>query len=394
MDIKLAHRVEHIKPSATLALSARAAKMKAAGGDIINLSVGEPDFDTPQHIKDAAIRAINAGYTKYTPVDGIPSLKEAVINKFRRENNLEYTPEQVMVTAGGKQGLYNLCQAYLNDRDEVIIPAPYWVSYPEMVSLAGGVPVIIDAPIERRFKIRADQLAAAITPRTRMLILNSPSNPSGMAYTEDELKALADVVLAHPNILVVTDDMYEHFLWGQKSFVNIVNANPKLYNRTVVVNAASKTYSMTGWRIGYLAGPTVLINAMKNVQSQSTSNPTSISQYAALAALNEDQQCVRDMAKVYRRRHDLVVEKLHTIKGFETLAADGSFYLFPRVIEAMESLGLKTDAEFAEFLLKKTGVTVVPGSAFGLNGYVRISIATSDDILTDAVERIRTITGG
>jgi aspartate aminotransferase len=391
MEIKLAHRVEHVKPSATLALSARAAKMKASGGDVINLSVGEPDFDTPQHIKDAAIRAINAGYTKYTPVDGIQPLKEAIIQKFRNENNLEYGLDQVMATSGGKQALYNLCQAYLNDGDEVIIPAPYWVSYPEMVTLAGGVPVIVDTPLEHRFKIRPEQLASAITPRTRLFIINSPSNPSGMAYTEAELKALGEVLLQHPNILVITDDMYEHILWSQKSYINIINACPELYERTLVVNAASKTYSMTGWRIGYTAGPANLINAMKNVQSQSTSNPTSISQYAALAALTGDQQCVRDMAKVYRRRHDLVLEKLRTIKGIETVASDGSFYLFPRVTEAMDSMGMKTDSEFAEFLLKKSGVTVVPGSAFGLNGYMRISIATSDAILADAMERIKTL---
>ncbi len=393
MEIRLAHRVLHLKPSATLALSARAAKMKASGGDIINLSAGEPDFDTPAPIKDAAIRAIQAGYTKYTPVDGIIPLKEAVVAKFARENNLQYTLDQVMVSSGGKQALYNLCQAYLNEGDEVIIPAPYWVSYPEIANLAGGVPVIIDATLERSFKIRPDQLTSAITPRTRLFILNSPSNPTGMVYSEEELKGLAQVLLAHPDILIVSDDIYEHMIWGQKPFVNILNVCPELMNRTVIINAVSKTYAMTGWRIGYAAGPARLIEAMKNIQSQSTSNPTSIAQYAALAALTDDQQVVRDMAKVYRRRHDLVLEKINSIKGLKALPAEGAFYLFPSVTEAMQSLGLKTDVDFAEFLLKKSGVVLVPGSAFGLDGYARISIATSDAILTEAMERIRTLLG-
>jgi aspartate aminotransferase len=317
MSIKLSHRVQSVKPSPTLAITARAAAMRAAGKDIIGLGAGEPDFDTPDHIKAAAIKAINDGFTKYTAVDGTASLKKAVIAKFKNDNGLDYTPKQILVSCGGKQSSFNLTQALLNAGDEVIIPAPYWVSYPDMVLLADGVPVIIETTQAQRFKITAEQLRAAITPKTRLIFINSPSNPSGVAYTLDELKALGDVLKDFPNIIIATDDMYEHVLWEKGTFVNILNAHPELYDRTVVMNGVSKSYSMTGWRIGYAGGPADLIEAMCTIQSQSTSNPTSISQVAAEAALTGDQSFIDMMCKEFKHRHDVVVAGLNSIEGVE-----------------------------------------------------------------------------
>ena len=389
MEIQLSHRVQQVKPSPTLAVTARANELKAQGKNIIGLGAGEPDFDTPDHIKAAAIEAINAGFTKYTAVDGIPSLKQAVINKFQRDNGLEYQPKQVLVSCGGKQSFYNLAQAMLNPGDEVIIPAPYWVSYPDMVLLAEGVPVIIQAGLEQGFKITPEQLESAITPKTRLFVLNSPSNPTGVAYTRAELAALAEVLLRHPEVLIASDDMYEHILWANEPFSNIVMACPELYDRTIVMNGVSKAYSMTGWRIGYAAGPEKLLQAMKKVQSQSTSNPTSISQIAAEAALNGDQDCIQEMLKAFKARHDFVVEKLNTLKGVKCLPSQGAFYSFPDMREAIAALdGIDDDVQLAEHLLNEAGVALVPGSAFGQEGYMRLSFATSMENLSEALERM------
>jgi aspartate aminotransferase len=389
MAIKLSARVQAVKPSPTLAITARAAELRAAGKDVIGLGAGEPDFDTPDHIKKAAIKAIKDGFTKYTAVDGTPSLKRAVIEKFQRENNLEFAPDQILVSCGGKQSFYNLAQALLDPRDEVIIPAPYWVSYPDMSLLAGGVPVFINAGASQSFKITPAQLRGAITPKTRLVVINSPSNPTGMTYTAEELSALAAVLLEHPRLLVATDDMYEHIRWANEPFVNILNVCPDLAERTVVLNGVSKAYAMTGWRIGYAGGPAELIRAMKKIQSQSTSNPTSISQVAAQAALEGPQGCVKEMLTAFKARHDYVVERLNRIEGVSCLPTDGTFYCFPSVQDAIGRIsGLKNDLELSEYLIEKAGVALVPGSAFGLNGHVRISIATSMENLTAALDRI------
>ncbi|NNJ91347.1 MAG: pyridoxal phosphate-dependent aminotransferase [Gammaproteobacteria bacterium] len=370
-------------------MTARAAELRAAGQDVIGLGAGEPDFDTPDHIKQAAIEAINAGKTKYTPVDGTVSLKQAVIDKFKRDNGFDYSLEQILVSSGGKQSFYNLAQAVLNDGDEVIIPAPYWVSYPDMVLLAGGEPVIAKADASQNFKITPGQLRGLINENTRLFVINSPSNPTGMAYTEEELKALSDVLLEHPKILVATDDMYEHILWTGNPFINILNVCPELYDRTLVLNGVSKAYSMTGWRIGYAAGPADIIKAMKKVQSQSTSNPCSISQAAAEAALNGPQECIAEMLSAFKERHDYVVERLNNIPGVECLPADGTFYVFPDIAGMLENLeGVKNDLELAELLIEKAGVALVPGAAFGSPGHMRISIATSMENLKEALDRI------
>ncbi len=388
--MKLSARVQQIKPSPTLAVSALATQLRAEGRDIIGLGAGEPDFDTPDHIKQAAIDAIRAGQTKYTAVDGTPSLKQAIIKKFKRDNNLNYTPEQILVSVGGKQSSYNLYQALLEQGDEVIIPAPYWVSYPDMVLLAEANPVIVSAGQEQEFKLLPAQLEAAITEKTRLFVLNSPSNPTGSAYTFDELKALGDVLLRHPNILIATDDMYEHILFKGHTFATILNACPELYDRTIVLNGVSKAYSMTGWRIGYAGGPTELIKAMKKVQSQSTSNPTSISQAAAQAALEGDQSCVRTMCEAFEVRHAFVVEALNHIEGVNCLPSVGTFYSFPNVQAAIKSLnGVDDDVQLASYLLDKVGVALVPGSAFGSPGYLRISFATSMENLKEAISRIK-----
>ncbi|MCU0767341.1 MAG: pyridoxal phosphate-dependent aminotransferase [Gammaproteobacteria bacterium] len=390
MSIKLSARVQAVKPSPTLAVTARAAAMRAAGKDVVGLGAGEPDFDTPAHIKEAAIKAIRDGFTKYTDVDGTASLKQAVIAKFRRDNGLEYKPEQVLVSVGGKQSFFNLCQALLDPGDEVIIPAPYWVSYPDMALLAGAQPVFIKAGDDQSFKIRAQQLAGAITPKTKLVVINSPSNPTGMAYTADELLHLSAVLANHPRVVVATDDMYEHIRWDAETpFVNILNVAPQLYDRTVVLNGVSKAYSMTGWRIGYAGGPAELIKAMKKVQSQSTSNPTSIAQVAAEAALNGPQDCIGEMVTAFKERHDHVVWRLNRMPGIRCLPADGTFYLFPNVQEAIDRVdGVSNDVEFAEHLIEKAGVALVPGTAFGLSGHIRLSIATSMSNIEKALDRL------
>jgi aspartate aminotransferase len=394
VELTLAQRVGRIKPSPTLVVTAKAAELKAQGKDVLSLGAGEPDFDTPQHIKDAAHEAIKKGFTKYTAVGGIPSLKKAIIDKMKRDNALDYRPNQVVVSTGGKQACYNLCQAFLNATDEVIIPAPYWVSYPDMVLLADATPVIIYTSAETRFKITPEQLERAITPRSRMIWLNSPSNPSGMAYTRAELTALGEVLRRHPQILIASDDMYEKILWSGEPFCNIINACPDLYDRTVIIHAVSKTYSMTGWRIGWACGPAKLITAMADIQSQSTSNPNSIAQVAAEAALTGDQGCVTEMVKAFKARHDALVADLNTVPGINCLAGDGTFYVFPNVEGLIKMLGVKDDLELSDVLLQKALVALVPGSAFGTPGHVRLSFATSDKVLKGSVERIRAIANG
>ncbi len=384
---QFASRIQSVKPSPTLAVSAKAQALRQAGHDIIGLGAGEPDFDTPEHIKQAAIKAIDAGFTKYTAVDGIAELKDAIISKFKRDNGLDYTANQILVSVGGKQSIFNLCQAYLNPSDEVIIPAPYWVSYPDIALLAGATPIILETTSDTRYKITAEQLEAAITPKTRLLFLNSPSNPSGVAYTHEELKKLGEVLLKHPNILIATDDMYEHILWSGP-FVNILDACPELYPRTVVLNGVSKAYAMTGWRIGFAGGPADLIKAMKLIQSQSTSSPCSISQKAAVAALNGDQSVVQTMVNAFHERHDYLIRRLDAMPGIQTIPADGTFYLFPNIQKNIEQLGLTDDIQFAAALLEKTGVALVPGTAFGTPGCIRLSFATDMETLEDAMNRL------
>jgi aspartate aminotransferase len=392
--VELSNRVQAIKPSPTLAVTARAAKLKSEGKDIIGLGAGEPDFDTPQHIKDAAIAAINKGFTKYTAVGGTPGLKNAIVAKFRRENGFDYTPGQILVSCGGKQSFFNLVLSVINPDDEVIIPAPYWVSYPDIALIAGGKPVVVEAGIEQDFKITPVQLEEAITPRTRMFVVNSPSNPSGAVYTLDELKALGDVLLKYPQILIATDDMYEHILLSGGRFVNILNACPGLYERTIVLNGVSKAYAMTGWRIGYCGGPAQVVAAMEKIQSQSTSNPTSISQVAAEAALNGDQSCIQPMVAAFKERNRFVTDSLNAIAGVRCLLSQGAFYAFADargVIERLHAAGLLNEASdlaLSEYLLEQGGVAVVPGSAFGSEGYIRLSFATSMDNLKNALGRI------
>lgn len=390
----LSNRVQSIKESPTLAITAKAAKYKSEGRPIIGLAAGEPDFDTPQHIKDAAIAAINAGYTKYTPVSGIPALKKAIVNKFKTENDFDYAVNEVIVGVGGKQTIFNLCLAVLNKGDEVIVPAPYWVSYADIALVAEAVPVIIECGIEQGFKLLPAQLAAAITPKTKLVMLNSPSNPTGAVYSLDELKALGEVLLKHPHVLVATDDMYEHVNLTGDKFYNILNATPALKDRCIVLNGVSKAYSMTGWRIGYAAGPAYIIKAMEILQSQSTSNATSISQYAAEAALSGSQDCIKPMVTAFKERHKYVVDRFNAMPGLSCLMAGGAFYAFPDARKAIASLhkaskiNAETDMAFAEYLLEKFDVAVVPGSAFGAEGYFRISFATSMDNLRNALDRI------
>ncbi|MGV8991748.1 MAG: pyridoxal phosphate-dependent aminotransferase [Thiobacillus sp.] len=392
--MELSRRVQAIKPSPTLAVTARAATLKATGRDIIGLGAGEPDFDTPQHIKDAAVTAINAGFTKYTAVDGTPSLKAAVIAKLKRDNGFDYIPKQILVSCGGKQSFFNLVQAVINPDDEVIIPAPYWVSYPDIVILADGKPVIVEAGIEQGFKITPAQLEAAITPKTKLFVINSPSNPTGAVYSGEELAALGAVLRKHPQVLIASDDMYEHIRLDDVPFVNILNVCPDLYDRTLVLNGVSKAYSMTGWRIGYAAGPEAILRAMTNVQSQSTSNPTSISQYAAEAALNGDQACITPMLDAFKARHRYIVDALNGIPGFKCVDSGGAFYAFPDVRPAIMNLLARdiieapTDIAFSEYLLESADVAVVPGSAFGAEGYIRLTFATSQANLEKAIARI------
>lgn len=391
MTIELSKRVQLIQPSPTLAVAAKAKELKAQGRDIVGLGTGEPDFDTPDHIKQAAIKAINEGATKYTAVDGTPELKEAVINKFKRDNGLDYEPNQILVSSGGKQSFYNLCQALLNPGDEVIIPAPYWVSYPDMALLAEAQPVIIETDIEQHLKITPEQLQNAISERTRLFVINSPSNPTGVAYSKDELKALGDVLKKYPNIVIATDDMYEHILWEEGSFCNILNACPELYDRTIVLNGVSKAYSMTGWRIGYAGGPANLIAAMKKIQSQSTSNPAAPSQAAATEALNGDQSCIKPMLDAFKKRHDYLLNELNAIEGITCLPSDGTFYAFPNVQGLIDKHGCESDLDLAELLIEKVDLALVPGSAFGAPGHMRLSYAASMETLEKAIERLKKI---
>jgi len=394
VSLPVSKRMAAVKPSATGAVLALAAELRAAGRDLISLGAGEPDFDTPQHIKDAAIAAINAGQTKYTPLDGTAELKAAIQAKFARENRLEYETSQIVVTSGAKQALFNLCLALLGPGDEAIVPAPYWVSYPDMVRLAGADAVFVEAGIEQDFKITPGQLEDAITDRTRLLILNSPSNPTGASYSETELQALGAVLDRYPAVVVLSDDIYEHIHWADDPFVSFATACPSLQDRTVTTNGVSKAYAMTGWRIGYAAGPQVLITAMKTIQSQSTSNPCSVSQAAAVEALNGDQSCVTEMTAAYRARHDYVVAALNEIDGFECRTGEGTFYAFPRVRGALDALSMETDIELVELLLNKADVACVPGSAFGAPSYLRLSFACSMESLEESIRRIkRAITG-
>ncbi|WP_295623456.1 pyridoxal phosphate-dependent aminotransferase [uncultured Nitrosomonas sp.] len=395
--MELSSRVQAIKPSPTLAVTARAAKLKSEGKDIIGLGAGEPDFDTPQHIKDAAIAAINKGLTKYTPVGGTPGLKNAIVAKFKRENNFDFDSKQILVSCGGKQSFFNLVLSVINPGDEVIIPAPYWVSYPDIVLIAEGKPVFIDTGIEQSFKISAQQLEAVITPKTKMFVINSPSNPTGAVYTFDELKALGEVLRKHPKILIATDDMYEHILLTGERFWNIANACPDLLPQTIVLNGVSKAYSMTGWRIGYCGGPAHIISAMENIQSQSTSNPSSISQAAAEAALNGDQSCINPMVTAFKERNIFMAEQLNQINGMRCLPSQGAFYAFADAGQSVDALFKKNlisapnDIVYSEYLLEKAGVAVVPGSAFGCEGYVRLSFATSMENLKQALSRMKNL---
>ena len=394
MEIRVAHRAASIKPSPTLAVTAKAAELKAAGRDIIALSAGEPDFDTPEHIKEAATRAIRDGRTKYTAAGGMPELKQAVADKFRRENGLAYEAQQILVSCGAKHSIYNLMQALLNPGDEVIIPAPYWVSYLDMPKLAGAEPVVVRAGIESRFKITGKQLARSITGKSRLLMLNSPSNPTGVSYSVAELEDIAAALVEHPDIIILTDDIYEHILWGQDDFKNIVNVCPELYGRTVVVNGVSKAYSMTGWRIGYLGGPASLVKAAQKIQSQSTSNPSSVSQYAAVAALNGDQTYIRESTAIFKQRHDFVLAGLNSIDGVECTASDGTFYSFPNMQGVIDRLdGINNDVKLGEYLLEQAEVALVPGSAFGAKGYMRLSYATSMENLETAIQRLKDALG-
>ena len=390
----IADSLDRIQPSATIAISGKAMALKAAGKDVIGLSAGEPDFDTPDHIKQAAIKAINAGKTKYTPVDGIPELKQAVCDKFKRDNDLDYKPSQVSVGTGGKQVLFNALLATINPDDEVIIPAPYWVSYPDIVLLAGGKPVVVDAGAETGFKLTAEALEGAITDKTKWLIFNSPSNPSGAAYTHDDLKALTDVLLKYPNVWVLTDDMYEHLVYDDFKFVTPAQVEPKLYDRTLTMNGVSKAYAMTGWRIGYAAGPEKLIAAMRKLQSQSTSNPCSISQWAALAALNGPQDFIARNNEIFKGRRDLVVSMLNQAKGLSCPTPEGAFYVYPSCEGAIGKTApsgkvIETDEDFVTELLETEEVATVHGGAFGLSPFFRISYATSTEALTEACQRIQ-----
>ncbi len=386
---QLSNRIQSVKPSATLAIAATASRLRAEGEDIISLSIGEPDFDTPEHIKTAAIDAINNGQTRYTAVDGTVELKQAIINKFKRDNNLDYGMDQVQASTGGKQCIYNLCQAMLNPGDEVIIPAPYWVSYPDIVILADAKPVIVKADQSQNFKLLPDQLEKAITPKTRMLFINSPSNPTGVSYSESELKALGEVLLRHPQVLIGTDDMYEHIIFDGQPFSNIVTACPELYDRTVILSGVSKAYAMTGWRMGFCAGPADLIAAMKKVQSQSTSNPSSITQAAATAALDGDQDCIQTMLSAFQERHNYVYQRLDRMDGLSCLPSDGTFYSFPNADAVIARLdGIENDIDLADYFLKQAKVAVVPGSAFGMAGHFRVSYATSMENLETALDRI------
>jgi aspartate aminotransferase len=388
VSLPVARRVQRVKPSPTLAVTARAARLKAEGKDVIGLGAGEPDFDTPAHIAQAGIDAIRGGFTRYTNVEGIDELKDAIVAKFARDNGLTYERAQILVSSGAKQTLYNLCMAVLDPGDEAVIPAPYWVSYPDMVLLADGLPVMPLAGMAQGYKITPRQLAAAITAKTRLVLLNSPCNPTGAAYSRAELRALGDVLLEHPRIIIGTDEMYEKIYWEPEPFSSLANVVPELYGRTITINGVSKAYAMTGWRLGYCGGPREIITAMSTIQGQSTSNASSISQKAAVAALNGDQTCVAKMNAAFKERRDFVVRALNSLPGVSCLPGAGTFYAFADVTRAMAALGCRDDAEFTELLLNEAGVAVVPGSGFGAPGHVRLSFACSLATLEQALDRM------
>lgn len=395
----IADALSRVQPSATIAVTNKARELKAAGRDVIGLGAGEPDFDTPENIKQAAIDAINRGETKYTAVDGIPELKQAIAAKFKRENGIEYEPSQCFVAPGGKPIIYNAMIATINPGDEVIIPAPYWVSYPDIVLLAGGTPVIVEAKADTNYKITGEQLEAAITPKTKWVVFNSPSNPTGAAYSYEELKALTDVLVKHPHVWVLTDDMYEHLVYDDFEFVTPVQIEPSLKDRTLTMNGVSKAYAMTGWRIGYAAGPAELMAAMRKIQSQSTSNPTSISQWAAVEALNGTQDFIPERAEVFKGRRDLVVSMLNQAAGLSCPTPEGAFYVYPSCAGCIGKTSeggklIETDGDFATALLEEEGVAVVHGEAFGGSPAFRISYATSTEALTEACQRIQRFCAG
>jgi len=394
MAYHFSKRVSVIKPSATVAINTLATELKAAGRKIINLSVGEPDFDTPDFIKEAGIKAIRDGFTKYTPTEGILELREAIVAKLKQDNQLDYSPQQILVSAGVKQSLYNLTQTVLDEGDEAIIPAPYWVSYPELVKLAGAAPVIVTADIAQGFKITPAQLEKAITPRTRLFILNSPSNPSGMAYTAEELRGLADVLVKYPHILIASDDMYEYILWSQPKFINILNVAPELTDRTMVMNGVSKAHAMTGWRIGYAAGPNEIIQNMKKIQSQSTTTTTSIAQKASVAAMRCQRSQLQYMFDAYHQRHQFVYNALKQMPGVTCRPADGTFYSLPNVTAVIKHLGLTSDLDLAKVLLEKGDIAIVPGTEFGIPGYIRISYAAGLEALEQAMKKMAVVFSG
>jgi len=385
----LSNRIQKVKPSATLTISAKAMELRANGIDVISLSAGEPDFDTPEHIKEAAIEAINNGQTKYTPVDGTPDLKDAIINKFNRDNNLQYQRENIIVSTGAKQTLFNLFQSVLGSDDEVVIISPYWVSYPDMVILADANPVIVETRQEDNFDIDMASFKAALTDKTKLLILNSPSNPTGITYTKEQYESMGKILSDYPNVLIVTDDMYEHIYWGNEPFTSFAEACPNLFDRTITVNGVSKAYAMTGWRIGYCGAPVSIVKGMKKVQGQSTSNPSSVSQAAAIAALNGSHDSVKMMVGEYKKRHDYMCDALNKINGFNASPGTGAFYLFPEVNTVIKSQGFADDIEFSSYLIDQANVAVIPGSAFGAEGCIRISYATSMESLKESISRIK-----
>ena len=391
MTLSVSRRVQRVKPSPTLAVTARAARLKAEGKDVIGLGAGEPDFDTPAHVAQAGVDAIRTGFTRYTSVDGVNELKDAIIAKFDKDNGIKYERPQILVSSGAKQTIYNLCMAVLDPGDEAIIPAPYWVSYPDMVLLADGLPVMPFAGASQGYKITPRQLAASITPKTRLVLLNSPCNPTGAAYTRAELRALADVLVEHPRIIIGTDDMYEKIYWGSEPFCSLLTVAPELYNRTVTINGVSKAYAMTGWRIGYCGGPKEIITAMGTIQGQSTSNASSISQKAAIVALAGDQECVAKMNEAFKQRHDFIVAGLNSLPGVSCLPGAGTFYAFADITKAIAAMGCRDDGEFAELLLNEGGVAVVPGGGFGAPGHMRLSFACSMQTLEKALERMRKV---
>ena len=388
MSSILSNRVQKVKPSATMAVTAKANELKAQGIKVVPMGSGEPDFDTPSNIQNTAVAAIRGGQTRYTAVDGTAELKSAIRDKFMRDNELEYNANEVMVSCGGKQVFYNLCQAILNEGDEVIIPGPYWVSYPDMPILADANPMIINTGLVQDFKITPEQLESSITKKSKLLVLNSPSNPTGAVYTREEIEELGKVLERHPQVYIISDDIYEHILLGDDAFVNIAMACPKLKDRIIILNGVSKAYAMTGWRIGYAAGPEDIIKAMKKIQGQSTSNPTSIAQAAAVEALNGEQTFIKTMVEAFLRRHDFLLESLNAIDGIQCPSSSGAFYSFPKVQGLIDRLGLSDDVEFATYCLEKLNIALVPGSAFGAPGYARFSFATSMDTIKEAVDRL------